>query len=82
MNDFRTQSSVSFPGALIAFLAQNTVACMTCEDEPSSLARHPASYTQQYFAQEKQSERLGTRLHKVNICPSEVPRAAKKWSKM
>ena len=28
----------------------------------SGLARHPASYTQQYFAQGKQSERLGTKL--------------------
>ena len=30
--------------------------------------RTPASYTQQYFAQEKQSERLGTRLLSDIIC--------------
>ena len=43
------------------------VFCIFCQalhasHSSSGLTRHPASYTQQYFAQEKQSERMGTRL--------------------
>ena len=43
----------------------------------SGLARHPASYTQQYFAQEKQSERLGTRLQNMYITAIHRP-----WRKL
>ena len=42
----------------------------------TNLARHPASYTQQYFARKKQSGRLGTRLHRHHhelITPSPQP---------